>query len=446
MSRIPSHFVKFFRQSGTILFLILITLTAGCNLSSSTEPDTQTSQTIVSPTLALVLPTEQVIPATVEVSATPVPVVVPVEVTQTPVKRVEQFPDPSKAAWNVAAQGLTRPVDLVAAMDGSGRLFVVEQIGRIVILQDGQLQPEPFLDIQDRITSAGNEQGLLGLALHPDYNNNGYFYVNYTDTSGDTVIARYQRSADPNKADRNSERILLQVDQPYENHNGGSVRFGPNGYLYLGLGDGGAQGDPHGNAQNPNALLGKILRIDVNQGDGYGIPPGNLFQQGEGRPEIYAMGLRNPWRISFDPENRDLIIGDVGQNEWEEIDVLPANPSAEVSNFGWSYFEGIHAYKGQAPQGLSLTMPVWEYNHSEGCSVTGGVVYDGEKLPEWNGVYLFADYCSGIIWGMLKNPNGIQVSQLYVTGRSISSFGEDENGEVYMLDLSGSIYRLEPVN
>jgi glucose/arabinose dehydrogenase len=439
------RFVKLTRRSAPILFLILLSITAGCNLSAPTEPVTPTSLPIVSPTLTQVIPTEPNTPAAAQESATPVPVVIPTEVMLTPVKRADKLPEPSKAAWNVVVQGLTRPVDMAAAMDGTGRLFVVEQIGRIVILQNGQLQPEPFLDIQDRITSAGNEQGLLGMALHPDFNNNGYFYLNYTDINGNTVIARYQRSADPNKANKDSEKILLRVDQPYENHNGGSVRFGPDGFLYLGLGDGGAQGDPHGNAQNPNSLLGKILRIDVNQGEPYGIPPGNLFQPGEGKPEIFAMGLRNPWRFSFDPANGDLIIADVGQDKWEEIDILPANSSG-ASNFGWNYLEGTHPYKGQPPEGLSLTMPVWEYNHSQGCSVTGGVVYHGEKLPEWNGIYLFADYCSGIIWGMLRNQGGSQVSQLYVTGISISSFGEDQNGEVYMLDLSGSIYRLEAVN
>ncbi|MHC1781931.1 MAG: sorbosone dehydrogenase family protein, partial [Anaerolineaceae bacterium] len=334
-------------------------------------------------------------------------------------------------------------VDLAAPTDGSGRLFVVEQTGRIQILIDGQVQAEPFLDISDRISIGGSEQGLLGLALHPNYIANGFFFVNYTDVNGNTVIARYRVSDNPDKADPASELVLLNVDQPYENHNGGAVRFGPDGYLYLGLGDGGSGGDPQGNGQNPNTLLGKILRIDVNQADGYSIPPGNLYPNGEGRPEIYATGLRNPWRFSFDPFNGDLYIADVGQNLWEEIDILPAAPN-NSRNYGWNFFEGAHEYASLPAEGMEFIPPVWEYDHSQGCSVTGGVVYNGQTLPAWKGVYIFADYCSGLVWGLLKTPEGFQSALLYQTGAAVSSFGEDADGEVYLLDLNGRIYRLEP--
>jgi glucose/arabinose dehydrogenase len=322
---------------------------------------------------------------------------------------------------------------------------VVEQTGKIRILINGQTMPEPFLDISGRISTGGSEQGLLGLALHPDYAGNGFFFVNYTDVSGNTVIARYRLSTDPNKADPASALVLLNVSQPYANHNGGAVRFGPDGYLYLGLGDGGSGGDPQGFGQNPHTLLGKILRIDVNQLDGYSIPPGNLYADGEGAAEIYATGMRNPWRFSFDPFNGDLYIGDVGQNQWEEIDLLTAG-QAGARNYGWNYYEGSHPYKGTPPAGAEFVPPLWEYDHGQGCSVTGGVVYNGKSLPGWKGVYIFADYCSGLVWGLLNTPDGIQHSLLHQSGAAVSSFGEDADGEVYLLDLYGKVYRLEPAN
>ncbi len=442
-SRISRH--------GAVLFLLLVLIvSAGCNTLSSTP-------VVVTPALPAAVNTAaeaamQVTPALAQVltlpAETPLPQATQAAPNSSPTadisaERAQALPDPSTAVWKEFATGLSNPVDMAAPMDGSGRLLVVERTGKVQLLVNGQIQAEPFLDISSLITTSGLEQGLLGLALHSDYNNNGYFYVNYTDTNGDTVIARYTRSADPNKADPTSEQVLIRQDQPYPNHNGGSVRFGPDGYLYLGLGDGGAAGDPNGNAQNPNELLGKILRIDVNQGEGYGIPSGNLYQAGQGRSEVYAMGLRNPWRFSFDPGTGDLYIGDVGQNNWEEIDIL-VGASDKTRNFGWDYLEGTHPYEGEPPQGQSLTGPVFEYDHSQGCSVTGGVVYNGQLLPDWKGVYLFADYCSGNVWGLLNAPGGVQSTLLYESGSSVSSFGEDQNGEVYMLDLNGRIYRLEP--
>ncbi|MBI3152691.1 MAG: PQQ-dependent sugar dehydrogenase, partial [Chloroflexi bacterium] len=322
-------------------------------------------------------------PTVVPPTQTDIPTVPP---TQTPIPVASQFPDAANYEWRLIANGLSRPVDVQPAFDGSGRLYIIEKYGVIRIYENGQLQSEPFLNISDRVSDSGNEMGLLGLAFHPDYEQNGFFYVNYTGVRGDTFISRFQ--ANNNAVDAASETILLTVAQPYPNHNGGAVVFGPDGYLYLALGDGGLAGDPHKNGQNTSALLGKILRIDVNNGDPYTVPPDNPFGN-----EVWAYGLRNPWRISFDRVTGDLWIGDVGQGDWEEIDYLPAG-SPGGANFGWSIMEGNHGYDGNARPGLIL--PVAEYNHSEGgCSVTGGYVYRG-AMPEWDGIYLYADYCSGL--------------------------------------------------
>jgi glucose/arabinose dehydrogenase len=357
---------------------------------------------------------------------------------------VTSLPDPSAYSWQTVVSGLQRPLDLQSARDGSGRLFVVEQAGLIRIIQDGQLLPEPFLDIHERVGSRGNEQGLLGLAFHPQYTQNGYFYVNYTDLQGDTVIARYTvQSGSPNQADPGSEFVLLQVDQPFSNHNGGQVSFDPAGYLVLGLGDGGSANDPQGNGQSTNTLLGKLLRIDVDNGERYAIPADNPFAAGGGLPEIWMVGLRNPWRFSFDRVTGDLYIGDVGQDAWEEIDFWPAG-SPGGANFGWNLREGAHPFAGSVPDGLQLIEPVAEYQHPVGCSVTGGYVYRGQDLPEFQGVYLYSDYCSGKVWGLLRLADGSWQNQvLFETGLNISSLGIDEAGEIYLVDQpSGTISRL----
>lgn len=352
-------------------------------------------------------------------------------VTEVP-PSVSTFPDPGAYEWQTVVTNLQRPVDLQA--DGSGRLFVIEKAGRIRILQDGQLQTQPFLDITDRVGSGGNEQGLLGLAFHPQYSENGRFFVNYTNKSGDTVIARYQVSGDANLADPASEVKLLEIGQPYPNHNGGVLAFGPDGFLYAGLGDGGSAGDPQGNAQKTDRLLGKILRIDVDSGDPYSIPSDNPFGN-----EVWAYGLRNPWRMSFDRATGDLYIGDVGQNAWEEIDYLPVGSSGGA-NFGWNLLEGTHEYEGgPSPE---FTAPIAEYSHQEGgCSVTGGYVYRG-SMPEWNGIYLYGDYCTGLIWGLIQTSSGWQVQRLFDVDYTITSFGQDQDGEVYLVSDSGGIYRL----
>jgi glucose/arabinose dehydrogenase len=353
------------------------------------------------------------------------------------------FPDHSLYEWAIVADGFRRPLFLTHAGDGSGRLFVVDQDGAIRVIENGNTLAQPFLDIDAQIRSDGNEQGLLGLAFHPDFEQNGFFYVNYTDNNGDTVISRFSVTSDPNLADPASETILLQVDQPYQNHNGGHLEFGPDGFLYAGLGDGGSVGDPHDNGQSTQTLLGKILRIDVNSGSPYAVPPDNPFAGGGGLSEIWIYGLRNPWRFSFDSATGDLYIGDVGQNQLEEIDFLPAGGAAGA-NLGWSYFEGTRAFQGSPPDGSNLIGPVAEYDHSGRCSVTGGYVYRGETLPEWRGVYFYADYCSGEVWGLLRNPDGTWENRnLYAIDANITSFGTDENGEHYIVGRSGALYRLQ---
>jgi len=342
------------------------------------------------------------------------------------------FPDPNNYQWQGWIPGLENPVDIQNAGDGSGRLFIVEQPGRIRIFANGQLLEPAFLDITDRVDDSASEMGLLGLAFHPDYEHNGYFYVNYTEAGGDTAIARYQVGADGNSADPNSEKKLLGVKQPFPNHNGGAVVFGPDGYLYLGLGDGGSGGDPFGNGQKLNTLLGKILRIDVDQGDPYLVPGDNPFGS-----EVWHYGLRNPWRLSFDHVTGDMFIADVGQGSWEEIDVAPAGQGG--LNFGWNLFEGNHEYAGGSSSGI--TGAVAEYDHGQGCSVTGGYVYRG-ILPEWQGIYLYGDYCSGYVWGLFIGDQGWQNQLLFESGARISTFGVDESGELYLADYAGTVYKL----
>ncbi|MBN8657244.1 MAG: PQQ-dependent sugar dehydrogenase [Anaerolineae bacterium] len=354
--------------------------------------------------------------------------------TEIPTTNASQFPDPNAFAWVPIVDGLTRPVDLQSAFDGSGRLFVIEKYGAIRVAKDGQLLDQPFLNIDDRVNDESNEMGLLGLAFHPNYEQNGYFYVNYTGEGGHTRISRFTASGDV--ADPNSEQVLMVIDQPFPNHNGGGVVFGPDGYFYLGLGDGGAGGDPFKNGQNLDALLGKLLRIDVNNGDPYAIPADNPFGN-----EVWAYGLRNPWRFSFDRATGDLWIGDVGQGEWEEVDYLPAG-SPGGANFGWSIMEGSYGYDGEAQPGLLL--PAAEYSHSNpysGCSVTGGYVYRG-AMPEWNGVYLYGDYCEGTVWGLTLLNGQWQSQVLFETDLRITSFGEDEAGELYLVSDTGAVYIL----
>jgi glucose/arabinose dehydrogenase len=408
-----------------ILLLFVVLSLAACSNGQSTPAP----PTVTIPSTPITDPLTPTLTSPTEVPDTSVPTEIPS--TDAP-PSVGTFPDPNSYQWQMFISGLERPVDLQA--DGSGRLFVIEKVGRIRIIQDGQLLAQPFLDITDPVGSTGNEQGLLGMTFHPQYAANGQFFVNYTDTNGNTVIARYQASSDGSSAGPGSELRLLEVDQPYPNHNGGVLAFGPDGYLYAGLGDGGSAGDPMGNAQKTDTLLGKILRLDVDSAEPYAIPHDNPFGN-----EIWAYGLRNPWRISFDRLTGDLYIGDVGQGEWEEIDFLAAG-SAGGANFGWDHREGAHDYEGGGPPGM--IDPVAEYSHPEGgCSVTGGYVYRG-SMPEWNGIYLYGDYCTGLIWGLIPSDNGWQEQLLFDVDVTITSFGQDEAGEVYLVSDSGGIYKL----
>jgi glucose/arabinose dehydrogenase len=340
--------------------------------------------------------------------------------------------------------GFSRPVHLTHAGDGSGRVFVVEQRGRVRLIEDGGVANEPFLDITDRVRCCG-EQGLLSVAFPPGFAAKRYFYVNYTDSGGDTVVSRFSVSGDPNRADPESEEILLTVEQPRSNHNGGQIAFGPDGYLYIGMGDGGGAGDPDDAGQDPLVLLGKMLRIDVESGEvPYGIPDTNPFAFDDAhQPEIWASGLRNPWRFAFDPTEGHLYIADVGQNAWEEVNFQPASsPGGE--NYGWRIMEGSQCFNPPQCDSTGLVLPVAEYGHgSAGCSITGGHVYRGTRWPRLDGVYLYGDYCSGRIWGLRPSSGSWETQLLAASGLTISSFGRDELGTLYVLDLTaGSAFAI----
>jgi glucose/arabinose dehydrogenase len=347
----------------------------------------------------------------------------------------------------LVAGGFSAPLDVVNAGDGSGRLFVAEQGGVVWILEGGTRRSAPFLDLASLVSCCG-ERGLLGIAFHPAYRTNGRLFVDYTRRSdGATVIAEYRVSADPQRADPASARILLVIPQPFENHNGGALRFGPDGFLYIGMGDGGSGNDPGNRAQDKLELLGKILRLDVDHGTPYGIPPSNPFADGRnGRPEIWAYGLRNPWRFAFDRATGDFYIGDVGQNAWEEVDRLAAGTGAGA-NLGWRVMEARHCTNLSGPVACndpSLTLPIVEYNHSAGnCSITGGTVYRGVDVAALAGRYLYADYCTGRIWSAAPDRTGVwRVRDVVAYGSSISTFGEDEHGELYFADYGrGQIRR-----
>lgn len=336
------------------------------------------------------------------------------------------------------------PLAIAAPDDGTGRLLVAAQAGQIwSVGEDGALQAEPMIDLSDRLRSGG-EQGLLGLATHPDFANDPRVFVNFTDLNGDTVIASLAIDQDnPSRIDPASFRQLLFIDQPYPNHNGGGVLFGPDGYLYLALGDGGAGGDPHRNGQSLDTLLGKILRIDVDvAGRDYGIPGDNPFANADGMDEIWEYGLRNPWRLSFDRETGDLWIGDVGQDAWEEVDV--AREGDGGLNFGWNLMEGAHCYQSEGCSQDGLTLPVSEYGHTgRSCTVIGGYVYHGEAFPVMRGAYLFTDYCSGPIFAIDASTSTLVAPALVgqIDGNA-AAFGEDANGELYVTTLGGTIYRV----
>ncbi|MEJ2399975.1 MAG: PQQ-dependent sugar dehydrogenase [Xanthomonadales bacterium] len=332
-------------------------------------------------------------------------------------------------------------VDINHAGDGSGRLFLVAQSGSIIILRDGEEVGEPFLDITDRVETGG-ERGLLSVAFAPDYAASGLFYVWYTGIGGDTVLSRFAVGDNPDRADPASEQILLEVEQPYSNHNGGRLRFGPDGMLYLGLGDGGSANDPLGVAQDGATLLGKLIRIDVDpQHEPYAVPADNPFLADDAvRDEIWATGLRNPWRIAFDRATGDLFIADVGQSRREEINVQP-EASRGGENYGWSILEGSLCLVAGC-DATGLTLPVFEYGRDAGCSVTGGEVYRGRAYPDLSGVYLFGDYCEGTIWGMRRVADRWETDVLATTPYQILTFGEAEDGAVYLASANRGVFLL----
>jgi glucose/arabinose dehydrogenase len=338
------------------------------------------------------------------------------------------------------ATGLDHPTHL-AAPAGDPRLFVVEQPGRIRIVRSGRVLPRPFLDIRDRV-GWGGERGLLSVAFHPRFRENGFLFVDYTDRHGDTRIVRFHANPGADIVDPGTAKLLLTIPQPYANHNGGLVLFAPDGMMWIGMGDGGSAGDPHLNGQNPESLLGKMLRIDVDHGDPYAIPRDNPFAHGGGRPEIWAMGLRNPWRYAFDVETGLLYIADVGQDDWEEVDVAPAAQGG--LNYGWNRMEGSHPFRPVAGDTARLVAPVYEYSHAEGCSITGGAVYRGTAAPALRGCYFFSDYCQG--WLRSFRYAGGRVTDL-VRWRiddagAPSSFGTDGQGELYLVSLDGRVFRI----
>lgn len=353
---------------------------------------------------------------------------------------------PPTLTARLVSDKLDQPL-FVTAPAGDPRLFVVEQTGRIRIIADGQLRPAPFLDLS-RSVSGGSEQGLLGLAFHPDYATNGRFFVNYTDRDGNTRIVSYRVSADPDVADPASAKLVLRIDQPYANHNGGWLGFGPDGYLYIGMGDGGGGGDPENRAQNPELLLGKVLRLDINGAAPYAIPPENPFAKGGGAPEIFALGVRNPWRPSFD--GSDFYIADVGQDTWEEVTVISTADAG--ANLGWNIMEGPACYRAPNCDQTALVPPTYAYSHEDtgGCSITGGYVYRGKAIPEIAGQYFFGDFCTGTVHAFAyangkAGPVTDWTSQLGRHG-PITSFGEDAAGELYITTADGNVLEVVRAN
>ncbi|HSM04658.1 MAG TPA: PQQ-dependent sugar dehydrogenase [Longimicrobiales bacterium] len=362
-------------------------------------------------------------------------------------------PDPGPvdgtAELELVVEGLEAPVHLTTRPGETSPLFVVEQTGVIRVVRGGAADATPFLDITDR-TGTGGERGLFALAFDPDHGANGRVYVHYTDTDGDTRLSRFTvTSSDPDVADPASEEVLLTVDQPFGNHNGGQIAFGPDGYLYVALGDGGSGGDPQGNAQNRGNLLGTLLRLDVDGAGAYAVPADNPFVgDAEARDEIWAYGLRNPWRFSFDRLTGDVWIGDVGQGSLEEIDFQPAG-SAGGANYGWNVMEGTECFEAADCDRAGLTLPIHEYVNGSGgtCSVTGGFVYRGSAIPELQGRYLFADFCAGWVRALAHDDGEVTDETTLLTGLNrITSFGEDGDGELYVMEIAGRVWRMVPAD
>ena len=422
------------------------------------------------PTLAVPIPTPDPTPeptatagaavaATPTGTSSPVPTATPEPTpTPTPAPTPEVVATPQTAPpgglgidAQVVATGFERPIFVGNAGDASGRLFVVEKSGRILVVHNGQVRNDPFLDITDRVRSQAYEQGLFSVAFHPGYPTNGRIFVDYTDHGGNTVVSEFAADPVQARADPQSERVLLQIDQPFQNHNGGMIAFGPqDGYLYISAGDGGSGGDPLGNGQNPGTLLGSLLRIDVDGESGYAIPVDNPFaSQPDKRAEIFAYGLRNVWRFSFDRLTGDLWIADVGQNDLEEVHLALA-PLRAGLNFGWNVMEGSACFPQIVPRCSTegLQIPIAEYGRDNGCSITGGYVYRGKAFPALAGAYIFGDYCSGRVWTLqLDDQSAWQMIQRADFDFQIPTFGEGGDGELYLTDdAGGRLLRLIAVN
>ncbi len=351
--------------------------------------------------------------------------------------------------WTEVASGLERPT--FAASAGAGAMVVLEQPGSLRLLDEEGLRDEPVLDIRDRVGSSGMEQGLLGSAFAPGFPDDDRVFVSYTDDEGDSVVSSFTSAGDPDalRFDPESEEEVLRLQQPYGNHNGGMIAFSPEDHLFVGFGDGGAGGDPDGNGQDPSTWLGSLLRVDVLSSPGYEVPGDNPFvDDEEGAAEVWAFGLRNPWRFSFDRETGDLWIADVGQGEWEEVNHVPADEGAGW-NFGWPRFEGDERFSDAPADDPVFPVAVYPIRGEDHCSVTGGYVYRGEAIDALQGTYLFGDWCSGVVWGLQKvagDGDGQEdwvMGELMQTGRQISSFGEDHAGELYLVDHAGAVLRLE---
>lgn len=356
------------------------------------------------------------------------------------------LPQGRGARLQLVVSGLSAPLYLTAPPGDLSRLFIVEQTGAVRIVRDGVLLPTPFLNISDRLV-AGGEQGLLGLAFDPDYATNGRFVVHYTDLAGDTRVSSFQVSTDPDIADAGTEQTIYTADQPYSNHNGGQVLFGPDGYLYIGLGDGGSANDPEGRGQDLTEPLGSILRLDIRTATPYSIPPDNPFvAQAGALPEIWNYGLRNPWRFSFDRATGDLYIADVGQNRVEEVDVANSG-SGGGANYGWSIMEGAFCLSGNECDQTNLVLPVYQYEHDQGCSITGGYVYRGSAILSLQGVYFYGDYCQGWVRSWRNSGGAVVELTDWPTlrpGGQLTSFGEDAAGELYVISANGNVFKVIP--
>lgn len=426
--------------------MLLGVATAGLiTLSACGTPSNDSPATIGAPTdapVTIVAPTQAAATTAPEATAIATAGVATSATTGTQTTAPQPTSNPSLTpALQEFVSGLDKPTYLTYAPGDNGLLYVTEQPGRIRIIQNGALVEAPFLDITDRVGDSGNEQGLLSVAFAPDFVQSRKLFINYTDENGDTVVSGLLAAADGRSADPNGEWPVIKIAQPYANHNGGQLKFGPDGMLYIGMGDGGSQGDPQNRAQNRDDLLGKILRIDVSQSSAdapYTVPDNNVPS---GEPEVWALGLRNPWRFSFDRATGDVFIADVGQNKLEEVNMQPANQGGGA-NYGWDILEGTEQYSDGSVDGAIA--PIWEYQHGgDGCSVTGGYVYRGAAVGALTGAYVYGDYCSGKIWSLRPGNDGNwSNSVLFETGSSVTSFGEDAQGELYVLTRDGVINRI----